>query len=122
MKVNMKRWFIGAAAISALLMSACTNSGTGTNTVTTDIATIINNVQTIAKTTCQYIPTAVTISQIVSAGNPAVATADQIATAICAAVAGSASTNPSATLPSASTLPTRDGVVGKVEIIGWRVP
>jgi hypothetical protein len=117
---NMKRFLMGAAAASALLMSACTNSGTGTTTAT-DIATIINNVQTIAKTTCQYIPTAVTISQIVSAGNPAVSTADQIATAICSAVAGSA-TNPSATLPSASATPTHDGNVGNVAVIGWRVP
>lgn len=114
---NMKHFLMGAATVSALLMSACTNSGTGTTVA--DIATIINNVQTIAKTTCQYIPTAVTISQIVSAGNPAVATADQIATAICAAVAGSASTNPSATAPSAT--PTHDGNVGNVAVVGWRV-
>jgi len=74
----------GAMFASALSMSACTVSDpTG---AATTVSSFITAVQATAKAACAVVPAATAIAQIWASNNPALATADAVATAICAAV------------------------------------
>ncbi len=80
-------WFTllcGALALSVALGSCGT---TGTATTGTTTTSIIADAQKIAVQICGFLPTAATVAGILSAGNPAVATAAGIAQAICTALA-----------------------------------
>lgn len=65
-------------------LSSCANL-----TNSASIAQEIQDVQTVAAQVCSVIPAASAVSAIILAGSPALATAQAIATAICAAVAAS---------------------------------
>jgi|SRR5665213_1112865 len=74
----MSRILIALPLAAALAVSGCT---------TTSSNSTIAQIQALTQAACLFVPTAVTISNILSTGNPALATAAEVATAICAAVA-----------------------------------
>lgn len=74
----MRKHLLGAALASALGVAGCATSGTG-STIT------VASVQSAAVTACSYLPTAATITNILTA-NPIAATAESIAAIICGAV------------------------------------
>ena len=75
----MRKFIIAAALAGTTLFSGCT-TGSITPTV------VVTDVQQATVALCAFLPTALTVANIIAAGNPALATATEIATAICAAV------------------------------------
>src|SRR5665213_1697799 len=74
----MNRNVIFAAPLAAALaLAGCQTTGSNS---------VVTQVQTIAQAACAFVPTAATIIAIIAKGNPALATAAEMATAICAAV------------------------------------
>ena len=95
---TMNRNLIFAAPlVAALALSGCQTTGANS---------VVAQVQAIAQAACAFVPTAATIIAIVAKGNPALATAAEMATAICAAVAP----KPAARLLGALA-PSVDGVI-----------
>jgi hypothetical protein len=89
-----------------LMTTGCNFSSTNTSVI--DIA---NEVQSITSEACQFLPTVKSIADIVAANNAALATANQIAVAICAEVK-----KPGASLESNPAY-----TVGGVKVLGFRV-
>lgn len=67
------------------LLATLAGCATGTSPAPTNVD-IIKAVRDAAVATCGFLPDAVTVGNIILAGNPAFVTASAIATAICAAV------------------------------------
>lgn len=78
----MRKFLLMAPVVGALSLGGC---GTTGNTPA-DIQQLILQVQAAAVQVCSFLPTAETITAIISAGNPVVGTATAVANAICAAV------------------------------------
>jgi len=94
----MNRKIIFAAPLAAALaLAGCQTTGTNS---------IVVQVQAAATLACSFVPTAATIIAIVAKGNPALATAAEMAAAICAAVVP----KPAARLRGA-VAPSVDGVI-----------
>lgn len=75
------------ALVMALVLGGCATNSAGQPTVGGLTQTqIIAGAQQAAVGICGFLPTAATVVGILTAGNPAVATAEAIASAICAAV------------------------------------
>lgn len=74
------RKFLMAAPLAAMLALG------GCATTPTNPADFIKFVQEATVNTCAFLPFATTVANIIAAGNPALQTATEIATAICAAV------------------------------------
>ena len=74
-------------------------------------APTIAQVQAAAVAACSFLPTATTVAQIISAGNPLVTTAGAIAQAICSALATSS-------VKSSARLHAVQPMVGNVVIHG----
>lgn len=90
----MLRKFISAAALFGV--AACTSTGTADPAV-------ISSAQNIAVAACGFLPTVQTVTDILAKGNAALSTAEQVATAICAAVTpATATTTTTTTTASAS--------------------
>jgi hypothetical protein len=70
------------AIFSASLLAGCASSGGGSPSADD----IVAQVQSYTKLACNFVPTASTIINILSAGNAAVASATAMAQAICAAM------------------------------------
>jgi len=90
--------------LAAMALGGCASTGTGTTTT----AQIISDAQQAATLACGFVPTAATVANIISVGNPLVSTASAIAQAICSAVAAVPVT---AAGKFRGTLPTVNGVV-----------
>jgi hypothetical protein len=95
----MKRFVL----IGALMLGGCATTG---GTVTT--AQLISDAQQAATVACGFVPTAATVANIISVGNPLISTASAIAQAICSAVAAAPTT---AAGKFRGALPTVNGVV-----------
>lgn len=78
----MRKLLLAASAAFAMSLGGCATTGNGTF----DLASFIASVQADTNLVCAFIPTAETVANIVSTGNPIVATAGAVANAICAAV------------------------------------
>ena len=73
-------------AIAAALGGCTTTTDPNGNVVITDVNSIISQVQAYCRLACGFVPTATTVANILSGGNPAVAVVSSISAAICAAV------------------------------------
>ena len=80
----MKKAILAAGALS-LALAGCQSSGNGLNTPSVNVASLIQDAQIAAELACSVAPTALTITAILTA-NPAVGTANQIASLVCAKV------------------------------------
>ena len=84
-------------------MAACatTPGGTGIS---------VASVQSAAVLACSFQPTADTVAGILAVGNPAIATAEAVAAAICAAVTGKAAKR-GAAVPTVAGVPVKGSFV-----------
>ncbi len=73
----MLKFLISTSLAGALLLGSCAS---------VDVVAFITAVQQNVATACLIVPTAQTIADIIAAGNPALATVEAVAAAICAAV------------------------------------
>lgn len=96
---------IAIATVVSIALAGCQTIAPGAGL---SLAVLISDVQSLASSACQFVPTAATIAAIVSKSN-AVSSASQMAAAICAAVA------PQASGPGSSKTP---GYVNGVKIRG----
>lgn len=74
------------STLAALSVSGCATTGGLSTDPTGQVATAIADVQAITTQICGFVPLAVTVADILAAGNPALGTAGSIAQAICNAV------------------------------------
>lgn len=101
------------ACCAALTLSGCAALQSFFGNIASSTPTqIVQDVENIAVTTCQFLPTAATIANIISLNNPALATANSIATAICSAVVPKtpASVSIRRTVDRSAAVPTVSGV------------
>ena len=77
----MKRTLIALTLASSMALGSCATT-TSSNTTDT-IALLVADVQSVTVSLCSFLPEASSIVSIISAGSPALATATQIANAIC---------------------------------------
>ncbi len=82
----MMKFIVIVMLSCATLLAGCAKNPDGTITQP-DYSAIIAQVQGYCKTACGFVPTAGTILQIVTGGNPGVIAAVSISQAICAAIA-----------------------------------
>lgn len=85
----MKHFMLVSMLGIILAVGGCTsvpNPGGGGGT-TTDFDAIIAQVQKYSQLACGFVPTAATVANIISGGNPGVMAATSIAQAVCSAVA-----------------------------------
>ena len=92
--------------VTALALSACSAQQQQ------NLPAIISQAQQATHQACAFIPTAETVANILAAGNVAVKTGSEIATAICAALAPH-------TLGVMAVVQKTPAKVGNVEIHGW---
>lgn len=82
----LRRIMFAAATSSMLLLAGCAHNPDGSVNPGASIGNVIAETQSIATQICRFVPTAQTVANILSAGNPALQTAGSIASAICNAV------------------------------------
>jgi hypothetical protein len=86
----MKNLLLSTALASSLLLGACGTTG-GLN-IPAEISTVTSQATAIAQAVCAFVPTAATIGAIAASlfpgGGPIDVVANGVASAICAAVAG----------------------------------
>jgi hypothetical protein len=70
----------------ALLTAGSIGLGGCASITPANVTTVISQVQADAVAVCGFLPTAATVANIISAGNPLIATVSAIAEAICSAV------------------------------------
>jgi len=99
----MKRLLLVPALTCGLFLGSCA-------TTQQEVSNIINDVEQATNTLCGFLPGITTIQQILSATNPAIATAEMIANSICAVVASIPPSKLSAVLRGAIQEPTVAGV------------
>jgi len=92
----MTRIILVAPLAAALALGGC---------VTTSANPVVAQVSALTQLACSFVPTAATIIAIVAKGNPQLATAAEMAAAICAAVV------PKPALRRAALAPMVDGVI-----------
>ena len=100
----MTRLILVAPMAAAIALAGCVTTS-GTNSIVAEVQALTAAADAFKVTACAFVPTATTIINIIAKGNPALATASEIATAICAAVA------PKPALRRAALAPMVDGVI-----------
>jgi hypothetical protein len=75
----LKKTILVAAAAAAVGLAGCTPSSVGNSAE-------ISQIQQAAVAACAFLPTVTTVADILAKNSSAVATAEQVAAAICAAV------------------------------------
>ena len=104
------------APVFALVLSGCAGLiPQNVNTAINNVNTTVAEVQTIARAVCSFVPTAATVSSLLSQWIPGLSTAQSIATSICNAVAP-------AGVPAARRARSAPPVVAGVPIHGRFVP
>ncbi len=82
----MKKLLMVCAVSLTTILGGCATTNPDGTTTQPDIAALIAQVQSYTQTACGFVPTATTIANIISVGNPAILVATSIAQAICTAV------------------------------------
>jgi hypothetical protein len=80
----MKNLLLSAIVAASVGLGGCSTTGTPP---ITNINSFIAQVQSTAVAVCAFLPTAGTVAEIITLGNPLVSTVDQIVSSICTAVA-----------------------------------
>lgn len=112
---------LSVAACFTLAGCATTKNPDGTTTMP-DIGAIITQVQEYCKVACGFVPTATTIANILSGGNPVVISISSISQAICAAIITPKSANRKAFVArSVRGYSVRPGYVNGVKVEGQRL-
>ena len=105
----MKNRLAAAAVAGALALGGCATTST-----TTPTADIVTTIQNDAVAACQFLPTAATVTAIISTVVPGVTAdatlASQLASQICAAVSSLAPGTPAAARRRSAMPPTVNGV------------
>jgi hypothetical protein len=95
----MRKTKLALLLFGGILLSSCATTPT---VVSTDVASVVADAIAATETACSFIPAATTIADIISVGDPLVATAGQIATAICNSIKASVVTPPATTTAAAA--------------------
>lgn len=79
----LKSLLLAGALAGTLALGGCATNGAGGSSIS------LASVQNAAVAACGFLPTAATVANLIASNNAAIATAESIASAVCAAVAPS---------------------------------